>query len=95
MSVMQEDSSHSQNVTQLEEELRQLVAEIGEIAPAFDSQANFYLDLGVPSMKAMQLLMQLEDKYGVQVPDDQFVEATSLKSLTAMMAQLQTGKAAG
>lgn len=89
-----EGSNPSQNAAQLEEELRQMVAEIGEIAPAFDSHANFYLDLGVPSMKAMQLLMQLEDKYGVQVPDDQFVEATSLQTLTAMMAQLQAGKAA-
>ena len=91
---MQENSNQSAGTTQLEDELRQMVAEIGEIAPAFDPQANFYLDLGVPSMKAMQLLMQLEDRYGVQVPDDQFVEATSLKSLTAMMAQLGAGKAA-
>ena len=94
MPAMQENSNQSAGATQLEDELRQMVAEIGEIAPAFDAQANFYLDLGVPSMKAMQLLMQLEDRYGVQVPDDQFVEATSLKSLTAMMAQLGAGKAA-
>ena len=88
---MQENSNHNQG---LEAELRQLVAAIGEIPPSFDPNANFYLDLGVPSMKAMQLLMELEEKYGVPVPDDEFVEATSLTSLTAMMSRLGAGKAA-
>jgi acyl carrier protein len=79
---------------QLQQELRTLVAELGEIPPDFDGKANLYLDLGVPSMKAMQLLMDLEDKYGVRIPDDQFVDAVSLEKLTALISGLMAEKSA-
>ena len=36
-------------------------------------------------MQAMELLMALEEGYAVKVPDEQFVEATSLERLARMM----------
>ena len=78
----------------LQQELRQLVAELGEIPTDFDATANLYLDLGVPSVKAMQLLMDLEDRFDVRVPDDQFVEAVTLHKLTEMMRTLMAEKPA-
>lgn len=80
---------------QLRDGLRRMVAEIGEIPADFDPHLNLYLDLGVPSAKAMQLLMELEDRYGVRVPDDEFVEATSLDSLAAMMERLVSAQESG
>jgi acyl carrier protein len=76
----------------LKEELRLLVAQTGGVAADFDGRAHFYLELGVTSVKAMQLLMALEDRYGLRVPDEQFVEATSLESLTSLMGSLLAGK---
>jgi acyl carrier protein len=54
----------------------------------FDETADFYSDLGMPSMKAMELLMALEDRFGVTVPDEEFTEAVTLQHLTTMMKGL-------
>jgi len=72
----------------MEQELRQIVAEVCGIDPDFDRSAHLYFALGVPSVKAMMLLMVLEERYEIQVPDDQFVEAVSLEKLTAMVEGL-------
>ena len=77
----------------MEEELRQIVSEVCGIAPEFDRAADLYFTLGVPSVKAMLLLMALEERFGIQIPDSQFVEAVSLEKLTALMQGLQNGAA--
>ena len=69
----------------LHSELRQVVVEVGQIAPDFDAQANFYTELGMPSVKALQLLMELEDRYQIQIKDEDFVEATSLNNLYSLI----------
>ena len=70
-------------------ELRQLLIELASLPEGFDDQANLYSDLGMPSMKAMELLMVLEERYGVSVPDDEFIEATSLDRLAGMLQGLK------
>jgi len=73
----------------LKVELRQLLIELASLPEGFDDQANLYSDLGMPSMKAMELLMALEERYGVSVPDDEFIEATSLDRLAGMLTGLK------
>ena len=75
----------------LESELREILVEVCGIAPDFDRAAHLYFTLGVPSVKAMLLLMVIEEHFGVQVPDDQFVEAVTLEKLTNMIERLHTG----
>lgn len=75
----------------MKEQLRDLIVEIGGLARDFDAGANLYLDLGLPSMKAMQLLMELEERFGVSVPDEEFVDAVSLDALAVMMEKLCAG----
>jgi len=75
-------------MSEMKEQLRNLIAGIGGLAPDFDGAANLYLDLGVPSMKAMQLLMELEERFGVSVPDEEFVDAVSLDALAGLMQHL-------
>jgi acyl carrier protein len=74
----------------LKSELRQLLIELASLPKDFDEEADFYGDLGMPSMKAMELLMALEERYGVSVPDEEFVEATSLERLAGMMHRLKS-----
>jgi acyl carrier protein len=76
-------------------QLRQLISEAGGLDPAFDGTANLYLDLGLPSMKAMQLLMDIEEKFGVAVPDDDFVGAGSLDELAALVDRLVAARDGG
>jgi acyl carrier protein len=68
--------------------LRDLICEHSTLAPDFDPSANLYLDLGLPSMKAMQLLAEIEDKFGVAVPDDDYVGAASLDDLATLVGRL-------
>jgi acyl carrier protein len=37
----------------------------------------------------MELLLVLEERYGVSVPDEDFIEATSLERLAVMMRGLK------
>ena len=74
----------------LKTELRRLLIELASLPEDFDEKADFYSDLGMPSMKAMELLMTLEERFGVSVPDEEFVEAKSLERLAGMMQGLKT-----
>jgi len=72
----------------LDAELRTMVSELGNIPSDFDEKAHFYNDLGVPSVKALRLLVALEDRYGIQIRDEDFVEATSLDALVSLIRRL-------
>jgi acyl carrier protein len=74
----------------LKEELRQLLTELASLPKDFSENADLYSDLGMTSMKAMELLMALEERYGVRVPDEDFIEATSLERLNGMMRGLKS-----
>lgn len=73
----------------LKSELRQLLVELASLPEDFDEKADLYSDLGMASMKAMELLMALEERYGVSVPDEKFIEANSLELLAGMMHGLK------
>ena len=77
-----------ESIDKLKNDLRQVLNSCFSLPEGFDEKADLYRDLGMSSMQAMELLMALEQGYAVNVPDEQFVEATSLESLTAMMSRL-------
>jgi acyl carrier protein len=72
----------------IEDRVRHIIAEISGLSTSIPGDANLYLDLGMASVYAVQLLMDLEEKFQVSVPDEAFVEATSIQKLTAMMEGL-------
>lgn len=71
------------------EEVRQVVCGITGLAPDFDTQANLYADLGVPSVQAMQLLTELEERFGIALPDEDFIEAVSLQDLSSLVGRIK------
>jgi acyl carrier protein len=73
----------------LKSELRQLLIELASLPEGFDGNADFYSALGMSSMKALELLMTLEERYGISVPDEEFIEATSLERLAGMIQRLK------
>jgi acyl carrier protein len=73
----------------LKGELRQLLTEVASLPEGFDEKADLYSDLGMASIKAMALLAALEERYEVSVPDEEFIEATSLDRLAVMMRKLK------
>jgi acyl carrier protein len=70
-------------------ELRQLLTKLASLPDGFDENADLYSDLGVASMHALELLLALEERYGIRVPDEEFIEATSLQSLAVMIQKLK------
>jgi acyl carrier protein len=73
----------------LKSELRQLLTELAHLPEDFDEKADLYGDLGMASIQAMELLMELEERYGISVPDEEFIEATSLERLAGMIKRLK------
>jgi acyl carrier protein len=72
----------------LKNELRTMVSEAGGISRDFDSSAHFYNELGIASVTALRLLMALEDKYSISIQDLEFVDATSLDNLSALIGRI-------
>jgi acyl carrier protein len=71
-----------------EYKIRTVLTEIGGVLPDAPSGANLYLELGVASIHALELLATLEEHFGVAIPDEDFVEATSITRLTEMIESL-------
>jgi acyl carrier protein len=68
--------------------VRDIVASVTGLSSDVSGEANLYLDLGVASIHALQLLAELEKQFGVSIPDDEFVEATSIDQLIVMVREL-------
>jgi acyl carrier protein len=57
---------------EIESRLRNvLVSELGLDAEKISPQANFEQDLDVDSLGVVELLMAMEDEFGVKIPDDE------------------------
>jgi acyl carrier protein len=75
-------------MTELKDDLRQMLTSVCGLSNGFAADADLYRDLAVPSFKSVDLLMALEDRYKVSIPDEQYLDATSLDRLTEMMQEL-------
>jgi acyl carrier protein len=71
------------------ERVSTLICTVGKIAP-IDPDADFY-EAGFSSVSALQLLMELEDAFGVSIPDDQFITARTPRALHEIVVGLQQG----
>jgi len=66
-----------------------IVCAAGSLAH-IDADEDFY-DAGVSSISALRLLMDLEDAFGISVPDDQFINARTARALHEIVAGLRQG----
>jgi acyl carrier protein len=74
--------------TEIERSIRKIVVAVSGLSEHADADADLYLDLGMASVHALALLTELEERFGVPIPDEQFVEATSIAKLTATLSAL-------
>ena len=75
-------------MSELKDDLRQMLSSVCGLSSGFADDADLYRDLSVPSFKSVDLLMALEDRYKIAIPDEQYLDATSLDRLTVMMQDL-------
>jgi acyl carrier protein len=85
--------SNSQDTMLDREDLREFLAvELELPAEQVTDDAQFAADLGVDSLIAMEIIVQLEKRYGVQMDESELAEITSLNSVYNLLAgKLQAG----
>lgn len=67
----------------LKEEMRILICEITELDELGDDQE--FKSLGVDSMTAIEIVSALERKYGIQVPESELMQLTSLNNAYSLV----------
>lgn len=73
----------------IEEGVRVLIARIARIAPGFSTTADIFFELGVKSASALDLLLSLEDEFGVSIADEAFGDARTVEKLVELIAGLK------
>ena len=69
----------------VEEDIKNLVAAIIEKDPdQINPDANFFKDLGVDSMMALEILAAIEKKYKISIPEEKLAQLTSLNQAIAV-----------
>lgn len=73
-----------------EEEVRGMVSEILEVpAVKLTTDADFFKDLNVDSLKAIEIVAAFEKKYRVIVPEDEIPKITTLGKLIEYTKNIQ------
>ena len=77
-------------MTNLKEELRELIAEIAEKDEIPDEVA--FKDLGIDSMMGVEIVAAIERKYQVKIDDAELVEITTLNASMALVTKKLGGE---
>jgi acyl carrier protein len=72
----------------VDDRVRDVIARVAKIPRGFRGDADLYRDLGVKSGAALELLLSLEDEFGIAIPDDAFGDARSTDRLVALVTSL-------
>jgi acyl carrier protein len=68
--------------------IRAIVARLAGISPDFDATADLFRDIGLKSVVALDLLLSVEEEFGVSISDEAFGQARTLTSLTSLVEGL-------
>jgi len=67
------------STTSLEQDVKELIADIIEVDPAsLDPDANLVEDLGMDSMMALEILASLEKRFKIKLPEDELPKITTV-----------------
>jgi acyl carrier protein len=73
----------------MEQTLRTIVAKIAEIPPDFASDASLRDDLKVDSVRALELLFEVEKEFAIAVPESRFGEVRTFQDLVKLVGALK------
>lgn len=73
----------------MEQTLRNIVAKIAEIPPDFDAAASFREKLGIDSVRALEIVFEIEKTLGVSVPEDGYAEVRSFNGLLQLVSSIK------
>lgn len=65
----------------LEEKVKEIIVEkLGVAADKVKDEAHFIEDLGADSLDTVELVMAFEEEFGVEIPDEDAQEITTVKA---------------
>jgi len=73
----------------MEQTLRNIVAKIAEIPPDFDADASLREKLGVDSVRALEIVFEIERTLGVVVPEDGYAKVKCFNNLLALVQSVK------
>lgn len=66
------------------EEIRRLVAEVTELEPEeIKDDAHYQEDLDVDSLMAMEVMVAVDKKFGIEVPEEEFLALENINQTVA------------
>ncbi|MBI4699465.1 MAG: acyl carrier protein [Nitrospirae bacterium] len=69
-----------------EEEVKKMVAEIAEIPVAkLKPDADFFKDLGMDSLKAIEIVAAFEKKYKIIIPENEIPDISTVRHIVAYL----------
>ena len=81
------------NREEIAKEITAIVAEVTEVTEEEilrNAEANFFSELGVDSLLALEILALIEKKYRIQIPEERLSDITSLNQTTDLTIGLLT-----
>ena len=82
-------------MTELEIYLIELLAKTAKMAPeAIDPDADLFMDLGIDSLEGLKILAQLEERFGVLIPDHELLEMNTLRKIRSTIERSSVAKEA-
>lgn len=72
------------------EKVRDLVAEqLGVAKDTIKPESNILEDLGADSLDIIEMLMTLEDEYGITIPDEKISQVKTIAQIVALIEECQ------
>lgn len=72
------------------EKLQKIIAEVLNVEPStITMESTFVDDLGADSLDVFQIIMGIEDEFGIQIPED---AAEHITSVAEAVEQIKTAK---
>lgn len=73
----------------LEEELRDIIAEIVEVEPGkVTRDAKFVEDLGMDSVKMVEIIVAIEQKYKIRIREEEIPKIASLREAVDLVKKI-------
>jgi acyl carrier protein len=73
----------------MEKTLRNIVAKVAEVPADFDAKASFREKLGVDSVRALEIVFEIEKTLGVVVPEDGYAKVKCFDNLLTLVQSIK------
>jgi acyl carrier protein len=71
----------------IEARIRAILLRVARLEGAYSAQADLFRELGVKSVASLDLLLSLEEEFGVAISDEAFGQARSVSALVSLVQE--------